>query len=88
MAKELKISPHSDDTEQAILGNLIAKPEIYDEVAPFLDSKYFYGGKNQKLFTIIEGMVKKEEPIDLVTVCSRISMYKDSLLTSYYISGV
>ena len=88
MSKEVKISPHSDDTERAILGNLIAKPEIYDEVAPFLSSKYFYGGKNQKLFSIIESMAKSGEPIDLVTVCSRSSMYKDSLLTSYYISEV
>jgi replicative DNA helicase len=88
MKNEVRISPHCEDSEKAVLGNLISNSNIHDEIAPFLDSKYFYNNSNRELYNIIRNMIKNDEPIDLVTVCSKASVYKDSTLSAYYISEI
>jgi replicative DNA helicase len=88
MQKDVRVSPHCEDTEKAVLGNLIGRPSIYNEVSPFLHRDYFYNNINKRLFGVIKEMVKDNEPIDLVTVSAKASICADPLLTSYYISQV
>ena len=40
MKNEVRISPHCEDSEKAVLGNLISNSKIHDEIAPFLDSVF------------------------------------------------
>ena len=85
---KLKLSPHCEQTEMAVLGNLLIKPEIYDEIGHFLKPDYFYKTSHKRLCGIMIKMIRQEEPLDLVTLCSKVAPLNDIELNAYYISEV
>ena len=60
--------PHSIEAEQALLGCLLLDPRIQTEVASFLTEEDFYAESHKYIFRAIDGIVKDNQPVDLVTV--------------------
>ena len=86
---QVNIPPFSEEAENAILGAIIDKPSLLDNVSSYLSPDIFYIERNRRLYIIICDMMKNGEPIDLVTLTGRLSKAdQDKGITPYYISGL
>lgn len=62
------LAPHSMDAEEALLGSLLTNPDMYDEVAPFLNADDFFFLRNSWIYEAIQRIRGREEAVDHVTV--------------------
>ena len=60
--------PHSLEAEQALLGCLLLDTRIQVEVAAFLKEEDFYAESHKYIFSAMESIIKKNQPVDLVTL--------------------
>jgi len=63
----LTTPPHSIEAEEATLGSILIDPECFADVG-HLDSKDFYIVKHQWVFEAARELVKRNEPIDMLTI--------------------
>ena len=79
-----RLPPHSEEAEQGVLGCIFLDPyEVIDEcITKFgpAGNAVFYNLRHQELYSCIVEMYQKLEPIDLITVHSR--LVKKGLLES------
>ena len=80
--------PYDTSLEDSILGNIILSPQLHDEIAPYItDTEVFYQVKAQILWKKITKMIRSNEHVDMVTLCSSISKHEaEKGLSSYYIT--
>ena len=64
----LRIPPHSQEAEQAVLGGLLLNNEAWDEVAERAGPKDFYRKEHRLIYQVVDQLVEEEKPCDLVTV--------------------
>ena len=64
----LRIPPHSQEAEQAVLGGLLLNNEAWDEVAERVGPKDFYRKEHRLIYQVVDQLVEEEKPCDLVTV--------------------
>lgn len=64
--------PHDLAAERAVLGALIVDQRCATSVFDVLNAVDFYLPANAQLFGLIRRMVQHAEPVDIVTVCSRV----------------
>jgi replicative DNA helicase len=64
----LKIPPHSIEAEQSVLGSMLIAPDSWDKVAEIITDEDFYNRSHQIIFRAILRLLKKNHPIDLITV--------------------
>ena len=67
-----RIPPQSVEAEQAVLGALLIAPDILPSLAEKLRAEDFYRGSHQILFDIALAIAEKGDPVDLVTLTSRL----------------
>lgn len=65
---KLKIPPHSIEAEQSVLGSMLIAPDSWDKVAEIVVEEDFYNRAHQTIFRAIIGLLKVNQPIDLITV--------------------
>ncbi len=63
-----RIPPQNLEAEQSILGSLMLEKEAWDQVVDAITASEFYKPANQKIFSTIEELHRKNLPIDLITV--------------------
>lgn len=68
----LRVPPQSLDTERALLGSLMINAEAMYEVADVVRADSFYAGQNRIVFDSMLALYEKGQPIDLITVSSRL----------------
>ncbi len=74
MAKDNKLKqnltemPHSLEAEQALLGCLLLDTRVQVEVAAFIQEEDFYAESHKYIFSAMESIIKKNQPVDLVTL--------------------
>jgi len=64
----LKRPPHSAEAEQAIVGGLMLENQVWDKVSAKLCETDFYRTEHRILYRAIEGLAKKNQPFDVVTL--------------------
>lgn len=64
--------PNDTEAEYALLGALMLDKEAIEKVADFLQPNAFYRIQNQIIYEAILHLYKNSEPIDIVTVSSRL----------------
>lgn len=64
--------PYSMEVEQAALGAMLLKPDEVMEQAEHLKPDTFYGKAHSLIFNTIAELAEEQQPIDLVTVTSRL----------------
>ncbi|MBE8163046.1 MAG: replicative DNA helicase [Bdellovibrionaceae bacterium] len=67
MTKE-KQAPHNIEAEIAVLGGIMLDPNAWTDIQHLLKAGSFYKPSHQKIFTAMEKLSYKNEPIDLVTL--------------------
>lgn len=69
----LRVPPQNLEAEQAILGGLMLKPDAWDEIADVVSGDDFYKSAHRKIFLCIEELIRKNEPVDLLTVSNTLA---------------
>jgi len=63
-----KLPPQALDLEEAVLGAVMIEPERYLEVASILKAEHFYKDAHARMWSAVERLKKKNEPVDILTV--------------------
>jgi replicative DNA helicase len=84
-----KVNPSSKEGERAILCSVLQNSKVLDDVSAYLHKDYFYFQENARAFEILSNMHHNNEPIDIATVCGRLTE-KDKAdgVDAYYITGL
>lgn len=69
---QLRIPPHSAESEMALLGGLLLDNRAWDLVADILTESDFYRYEHRLLFTAIAQLVNANKAADVITVWSRL----------------
>ncbi len=64
----LKVPPHSNDAEQAILGGVMLDNEAWDAVSERLVENDFYQHEHRFIFTALMILAEQSKPLDVLTV--------------------
>jgi replicative DNA helicase len=94
MAKELKLYPRSEESEEAVLGCIIKEgASVFEKANGWIrDPDAFYSSRNKVLWKIIQEMHRNGEHIDMITVADHVKNKKEidesTGLTLYYITGL
>jgi len=70
--KALRIPPQSLDAEMAFLGSIMLRPEVLYDVMDTVSKESFYSDKHRIIFETMLELFSKSEPIDLLTLSSRL----------------
>lgn len=71
-SKELRIPPQNIDSERALLGSLMLRPDGMYDVADVVTRESFYVDKNRIVFDAMIELHTRHEPIDLLSVSARL----------------
>ena len=69
---ENKIPPQSIEAEKSLLGCLMLDKNAILKVVDFLGPRDFYNGTNSKIYQAIKELFEKNNPIDLLSVSTRL----------------
>lgn len=73
---ELRIPPHSLESEQAVLGALMLRPSAIHEITDLIAPEMFYARKHSTIFQTMLELSSKNEPIDVLSVASKLKEKK------------
>ena len=68
----LKIPPQDLESEKSTLGSLMMDKDAIIKVADFLHAEDFYKNHHQLIYQVVEALFNKGEPIDLISVSSKL----------------
>lgn len=86
--RALRIPPQSIDAEMAFLGSIMLRPEVLYDVMDAVSRDSFYSDKHRIIFEAMIELFGKSEPIDLLTLSSKLKERKllDKVGASSYLS--
>ncbi len=67
-----KVPPHNLESERALLGSIMLRPETINEVVDFIATDSFYSEKHRIIYSAMLELFRKSEPIDLLTLSNRL----------------
>lgn len=67
-AEALKVSPHSIQAEQSVLGGLMLDNQTWDSIADKVVESDFYRKDHRMIFRAIEKLAEKQDPFDVITL--------------------
>jgi len=76
MAAQPRTPPHDTEMEQALLGSLLLNQGAMYEVADLISADSFYTPRHQVIFSAMLALQAKGEPIDVVTLSSKLKEKK------------
>ncbi len=71
----IRIPPQNLDSEMALLGSILIAPNTIVEIMDIIRPEAFYADKNKTIYSTMMALYEKREPIDLLTLSSKL---KDS----------
>ncbi|MEB2334359.1 MAG: replicative DNA helicase [Anaerolineaceae bacterium] len=66
------VVPHSREAEEAVLGAVFINPEVYYDVAQFLNADDFYIHRNRWVWEAFVNLYEQRIPVDLLTVANEL----------------
>lgn len=66
--KKLRIPPHSLESEKAVLGSIMLRPDALNEIIDTVYADSFYAEKNRIIYKAMLDLYNRNEPIDLLSV--------------------
>ncbi len=73
----VRVPPQSLEAERALLGAIMLKPECMYDVSDLIRSEHFYAEKHRVVYTAMLELFKKSDPIDMLSVASRLKVTKN-----------
>jgi len=85
-----KVSPHSREAEEAILGGVILEGDTaYEKVSPWIrEDEAFYLTENKLVWQTIKQLHKDRENIDTITIINKLRDTHPEEQLSYHITGL
>ncbi|MDR2089562.1 MAG: replicative DNA helicase, partial [Clostridiales Family XIII bacterium] len=71
-----RIPPHSDDAEKSVLGAIMLDKDALFNVMEILKSEDFYSDAHREIYRAAEGLCRKNEPVDTLTVSDELKRGK------------
>ncbi len=71
--KHLRIPPQNIDSEKALLGSIMLRPEAMNDIMDIVSPESFYAEKHRTIFRIMLELFAKGEPIDLLTISTKLT---------------
>ncbi len=68
----LRIPPQSIDSEKAVLGSIMLRPQAIHEISDILSIDSFYTTKHGQIYSIMLELSSKGEPIDILSVSHKL----------------
>jgi replicative DNA helicase len=68
----MKVPPQSLDSEKALIGAILLRPESVYEIMDIISPETFYGTNNKITFRTVLEMVSKSVPVDSVSLAERL----------------
>ncbi len=69
---KLRIPPQNNDSEKALLGSIMLRPEAINEVIDTINEGCFYIERHRAIFRTMLELFSKMQPIDLLSLSSRL----------------
>lgn len=66
--EELKVSPHSIEAEQSVLGGLMLDNTSWDKVVGLIKEEDFYRPSHRLIFKTMESLGRRNQPFDVLTL--------------------
>ncbi|MDQ5883242.1 MAG: Replicative helicase, partial [Patescibacteria group bacterium] len=70
--KNLRIPPHSLESEKAVLGSIMLRPDALNEIIDTVFADSFYAEKHRMIYKSMLDLFNKNEPIDLLSVTTKL----------------
>jgi len=67
-----RVPPQDIDAEKALIGSLMLRPSGMNEIEDVIRDDSFYVEKHRIIYTIIRELADRHEPVDLISVASRL----------------
>lgn len=74
--KSIRIPPQSIESEKAVLGSIMLRKEAMHEVEDIITPDSFYVEKHKKIFQAMLDLSVKNEPIDMLSLSTKLSEQK------------
>ena len=71
MASADRIPPQSLESERALLGALLLRPDAIHDVSDLISPESFYAEKHRLIFATMRELAERSEPIDLLSLSER-----------------
>ena len=71
MAKDVRIPPQNIDSEKALLGSIMLKPEAMHEIIDTVKPDSFYSEKHRIVYNGMLELFEKNEPIDILSLSTK-----------------
>ena len=68
----IRIPPQNVESERALLGSIMLRPEALVEIMDILRPEAFYADKHKTIFEAMTHLYERREPIDLLTLSSKL----------------
>lgn len=68
----LRIPPQSIDSEKAVLGSIMLRPQAIHEISDVINVESFYTGKHSQIYNVMLELSTKGEPIDILSVSHKL----------------
>lgn len=70
---EGRIPPHNLEAEASVLGSVLLDSEVLDRLEGILTAESFYKEGHRKIWTCMEQLRMRGEPVDLVTLSNELA---------------
>jgi len=70
--QDIRIPPQSIEAERALLGSIMLRPEVMNDIIELINPGCFYVEKHRLIYTTILELFSKSRPIDLLSLSSRL----------------
>ncbi|MGZ5263423.1 MAG: replicative DNA helicase, partial [Kaistella sp.] len=67
-----KVPPQAKDLEEAVLGAIMLEKNAFDAVVEILKPECFYVDAHQRIFSAMQNLANKSQPIDILTVAEEL----------------
>jgi replicative DNA helicase len=68
----VRLPPQNTESEKALLGSIMLRPEALVEIMDILRPEAFYSHKHKDIFVAMMDLYEKRDPIDLLTLSSKL----------------
>lgn len=73
----VRVPPQNIDSERALLGALMVRSDAINEIVDSIEPESFYAEKHRIIYNAIRDLFARSEPIDVITVSSRLNDKND-----------
>ncbi|MBI5372596.1 MAG: replicative DNA helicase [Sphingobacteriales bacterium] len=83
-----KVPPQAKDLEEAVLGAIMLEKNAFDTIVEILKPECFYVEAHQRIFSAMQGLANKSQPIDILTVAEELRFREelDMVGGAYYVT--